>query len=537
MSNNKKDYLTHEEMIQASHLECRELGLDPYATNTLSCYLSDEELQHYRAKYKETIEVIHAFVHKFLSSMPSNEVMINMTDHQGRVLDLTGDPEIIANVRKAGIKEGVVFNEEAGTSSIRLCLQHERPIYLIGEDHYHYMMHQQACCSAPLYDERGQLQGTLSLMTSAAFAHPSLLALLCTMADSVQRELLLRRQNAQLQLMNHFLLDTNYYGVVITDLSGDIQELNELLLKMLGMETNTAAYLNTSVFDMSLIGDSFRKVIQQQEECKAVQLELQHPEGMRYYMLDVVPIYNGDRSLIRYMGNLRDFTEMRSTHEVLRNTEKLVFAGQVAVSIAHEVRNPLTTVKGLLQLSSKDAKLRHYDLIMSEIERMNLIVGEFLILGKPQAALFKQEQCEAILQEVLSIFEIQAALNHVQIKTEYRNSRSVECDRNQIKQVFLNILKNAMEALPFGGEITLLLDVEQDFQKISITDNGIGMSDHVLERIGEPFLTTKPDGNGLGMMIVKKILEAHRGSISIVSEPERGTKVDIYLPVVETSLS
>ena len=96
---------------------------------------------------------------------------------------------------------------------------------------------------------------------------------------------------------------------------------------------------------------------------------------MNHYILDVQPAYDREGQLMRVVGFLRDITELKRTEEVLRNTEKLVFAGQVAVSIAHEVRNPLTTVKGMLQLANKEGCLRHYDLIMSELERANLMVG------------------------------------------------------------------------------------------------------------------------------------------------------------------
>jgi signal transduction histidine kinase len=249
-------------------------------------------------------------------------------------------------------------------------------------------------------------------------------------------------------------------------------------------------------------------------------------------MLDVVPIYDNERTLIRVVGSLRDITEMKTTEELLRNTEKLVFAGQLAVSIAHEIKNPLTTVKGMLQLSNETNTPTHYSLIMSELERMNAIVSEFIILGKPQAVHFKEEQCLTIVEEVLSIFEIQSVMNGVTINRIFEQGLTIRCDRNQIKQVFLNILKNALEALPFGGEIDVHMDVQDNFQRIRFTDNGEGMTDQVLQRIGEPFHTTKPDGNGLGMMIVQKIMASHKGHLVITSEVGAGTTVEVYLPVM-----
>ncbi|WP_223260702.1 histidine kinase dimerization/phospho-acceptor domain-containing protein [Paenibacillus ihbetae] len=169
------------------------------------------------------------------------------------------------------------------------------------------------------------------------------------------------------------------------------------------------------------------------------------------------------------IGTLRDITEMKRTEEVLRNTEKLVFAGQVAVSIAHEVRNPLTTVKGLLQLAHRDTPLRHYDLMMSELERANLIVGEFMILGKPQATVFKLEDCGGILEEVLQLFEIQTDLNDIEITctlgAERHHPMRPESDQAGVSEYFE---KWRWEALPYGGHIHVRLDVWEGYQRIPL---------------------------------------------------------------------
>ncbi|MCJ8012104.1 ATP-binding protein [Paenibacillus sp. KQZ6P-2] len=518
------------EAIALSKQYCRQMGIHPDRVPTFIRRYSQAELASKLVKYKEYIEVIHFFINKFLSSISGSPITIAITDDQGYMLEFAGDPSIIKTVRELGIEEGIQFNKDAGTNAIDLCLTYQRPFQLIGEDHYHAILHGLACYTAEFHSDEGAVLGTISLMTDTHFAHPHLLALLCTMADSVERELLLRRQNTQLQILNQFLLDTNFYGVIITDGKGSILEMNERCRSMLQLD-NQAVSEETSVFNISLISCYFKRVISQHEECIGVELCVNLSNGEHHYMLDVLPVYNNANAMIRVVGSLRDITKMKKTEDILRNTEKLVFAGQIAVGIAHEIRNPLTTVKGMLQLSGKDTRLRHYDLIMSELERMNLIVGEFLILGKPQAVHFRQERCMPILEEVVNLFEIQAALNCISLNFRSEEDHMICCDRNQIKQVFMNILKNAVEAVPFGGAVHILLDTEDAYQRIRFTDNGIGMTDEVLQRIGEPFLTTKAEGNGLGMMIVKRIIEAHKGHLVITSEVDKGTTVDIYLPL------
>lgn len=524
--------LTDEEIIRNSKQQCENLGIRPEILPTLNERFTTNELAEQFIKYREIIEVIHFFANKFLSSMSGNPILIAVTDDRGFIIDFVGDPSFIETARYLGITEGVRFHEEVGNNSIDLCLRYKRPIKLVGDDHYQHVLQRLACYSVPFYSEKGeQVKGTLSLLTDINFAHPLLLDLLCTMAGSIERDLLLRRQNTQLQMMNQVLLDTKYYGVLITDAQGNILDINEQGLEILRMHHYNELSLGSSVFHLHQIGHYFQHVIARHGECIGVELSIPLSDTVRIYMLDVMPVYDHNQTLSRVLGSLRDITEMKATEEVIRNKEKLVFAGQVAVSIAHEIRNPLTTVKGMLQLSSKDSKLRHYNLIMSELERINLIVGEFLILGKQQVVEFVEEQSLTILHEVLNIFEIEAAMNGIMIQTHCVKNAEIKCDRNKIKQVFLNILRNAMEALPFGGNIDIVLDVTDSFQHIRFTDNGVGMSEGVLQRIEEPFYTTKEKGNGLGMMIVKRIMDSHGGRVDITSKVGQGTSVEMILPI------
>ncbi|KGE19692.1 histidine kinase [Paenibacillus wynnii] len=524
--------LTDEVDIEAYRQNCFHAGIDPEQPPFFAERFSAEGLEEQLIKYKEIIEVIESFVNKFLSSVTGSPILVAISDAEGYLLAFKGDPTIIDTVRLVGMQEGVRFTEEVGLNSISLCLRYQKSFQLVGQDHFHHILHGLVCCTAPFYKEDGQeLLGTISFMADIEAAHPHLLPLLCTMADSIERELLLRKGNAQFQLLNRILLETNYLGVIITDELGTIVNINDNAAEMLQMETaQYAGIIGTHVFSLNDVGDYFRRVILQQEDCAGVELTLEREGSAQHFIIDVVPVYDATGSLSRVIGSLRNITEMKKTEEVLRNTEKLVFAGELAMSIAHEIRNPLTTIKGMLQLSNKNSQLPHYNLIMSEVERVNLIVGEFLILGKPQAVQFKKERCSTILQEVLHIFEFQAKMNRITIHTQVNVDSVIDCDRNQIKQVCLNLLRNSLEALPFGGMIRIELNTGDGFQTIKFSDNGEGMSHEVLQNIGMAFHTTRTNGNGLGIMIVKKIVSAHRGHVEITSEVGVGTIVTIYLP-------
>lgn len=229
----------------------------------------------------------------------------------------------------------------------------------------------------------------------------------------------------------------------------------------------------------------------------------------------------------------RDMTERNRMEELLRRSEKLTTVGQLAAGVAHEIRNPLTTLRGFLQLQQEKKLLvpLHIDLMLSELERINLIVSEFLILAKPQAVHFQQKDIRLILNDVISLLDSQAHLCGIEFACKFSTEAiTVHCEENQLKQVFINLVKNAIEAMPQGGLITLELSYVQYSVIIVISDEGEGIPEEMLPKLGEPFFTNKETGTGLGLMISQRIIEAHRGSLEIQSKVGSGTVVTIKLP-------
>lgn len=233
----------------------------------------------------------------------------------------------------------------------------------------------------------------------------------------------------------------------------------------------------------------------------------------------------------------RDMTERNRMEELLRRSEKLTTVGQLAAGVAHEIRNPLTTLKGFLQLQQEKQILvpLHIELMLSELERINLIVSEFLILAKPQAVHFQEKDVRDILGDVVSLLDSQAHLFGIQFSATFSEYPStVHCEVNQLKQVFINIVKNAIEAMPDGGMISMELRNTLDFVFILISDQGEGIPKDMLPKLGEPFFTNKESGTGLGLMISQRIIQAHKGHLEIQSEVGQGTTVMIKLPAAGT---
>jgi len=230
---------------------------------------------------------------------------------------------------------------------------------------------------------------------------------------------------------------------------------------------------------------------------------------------------------------IRDITERKKTQELLHNSEKLTIAGQLAAGIAHEVRNPLTAIKGFLQLMERQiANKRYFDIIQSEINRIELILSELLVLAKPQDLKFEKEKMKALVEEVKTLIDTQAIMNDIQIEIVNKcEDVTINCDKNQLKQVFINFLKNSIEAMPNGGNITIKIKKLSDNKvRIFFKDTGYGIPQHILKRIGEPFFTTKENGSGLGVMISKQIIDNHNGSVKFWSDPN-GTLIEVILPL------
>ncbi|GFN32842.1 hypothetical protein PCURB6_31020 [Paenibacillus curdlanolyticus] len=237
---------------------------------------------------------------------------------------------------------------------------------------------------------------------------------------------------------------------------------------------------------------------------------------------------------IRVFGTVHNITERKQSEERLRQSEKLSAAGQLAAGIAHEIRNPLTALKGftkLLRHAPEHNRDRYYDIMQNEFNRIELILGELLVLSKPQTVTRKPDDIGAIVSEVSELLGSQALLNNVLVQADVPSDLPlVYCERNQIKQVFVNMMKNAIEAMPSGGLLKIGAEAVGGEVRVYFSDQGEGIPAERLSKIKEPFFTTKEQGTGLGLMVSFNIIEEHRGSIRYESEPGRGTTVYISLP-------
>ncbi|WP_338541909.1 sensor histidine kinase [Paenibacillus tundrae] len=225
---------------------------------------------------------------------------------------------------------------------------------------------------------------------------------------------------------------------------------------------------------------------------------------------------------------------LKNEEETFRS-ERLRSVGELAAGMAHEIRNPLTAIRGFLQLSKGQAFniAPWYEVIMGEVTRVTDLTAEFLQFSKPQANHMKPEQLAHCLERVMSLTESDAVSRGHRITLEMTEQPVVvNMDRDKIVQVLINLIRNAFEAMTDPGEVHIDLLHDGDRALISITDTGSGIPAQTISKIFNPFYTTKEEGTGLGLALCQKIVQDHQGKIIVKSIEGSGSTFTLYFPLV-----
>lgn len=328
-------------------------------------------------------------------------------------------------------------------------------------------------------------------------------------------------------------------GVIITDTDQRILSVNPAFTQLTGYQENEVVGEKPSILQSGKHDREFYEAMWTQIEKKGRwQGEIWNRRKNGETFLEEITISrvtSEKGGTTHYVALFKDVTQKRITEELLRKSERLAVVGQLAAGMAHEIRNPLTSIRGFVQLISdqSDQTEPYVKIILSELDRINHIVSELLVLAKPQARNFDQLDLPELVKEVVVLYDTQAIMNNVQIISSLDHAfPPVYGDRNQLKQVFINILKNAIEAMPAGGKVMVdIVKRDESHLVVRLLDEGEGISPEHLDKLGEPFYTTKEKGTGLGLMVSYNIIREHQGEINIASDPGQGTTVEIVLPI------
>lgn len=232
-----------------------------------------------------------------------------------------------------------------------------------------------------------------------------------------------------------------------------------------------------------------------------------------------------------------NISELKDIQERLIRSERLVIMGKIAAYVAHEIRNPLTTIGGfaqsILRKSVNDDSIRESSqIIRDEVSRLEKILAAVMDFSKPQKPLKTQAEINGVIENACLLFEPFLRAQGIQLIKEFTsNLPQIIIDQDQIKQVFVNLIKNASESMANGGTITVKTMIEDNRIRADVVDTGEGMTPQVLENIFIPFYTTKPGGTGVGLAVSHQIIDEHKGQLKVKSEVGKGTTFSVYLPV------
>ncbi|WP_462413162.1 PAS domain S-box protein [Neobacillus sp. Marseille-QA0830] len=232
---------------------------------------------------------------------------------------------------------------------------------------------------------------------------------------------------------------------------------------------------------------------------------------------------------------IQDVTERKRAEDLKIQAEKMNVVAQIAAGIAHEIRNPLTSLKGFVQLFREDTvpNKEILNIMENELERINVISSEFLTLAKPYHLDFMKVDLKELVKNVINLLEKEAFRKSILFQASFPQEKiMVNGVGTELKKVFLNLIKNAIEGMPNGGNIGIKVEMCDGMVSVSIHDNGVGMTEDQLGHLGEPFYTTKETGTGLGLMVTYQIVKTHNGEINVESKWNEGTTFIVKLPAV-----
>lgn len=394
-------------------------------------------------------------------------------------------------------------------------------------------------------DEIGQkIIFILGINNLAFFVVAVLSGLLSEQITTMGVELKERGRDIQvLQDYNKLIVDNVPTGILTMDPFGRIIHSNPSALKILNINENIVGHNVmkwfphfSDYFDKKTEPSKLRAEIIPHRRILHVR---KSDEEKRIYELICSPMREEEGNLSGFILLFEDNTELSKLENDVRQAEKMAAIGQLAAGIAHEIRNPLASISGSVELlfsllkSQTDDEIKLMNIVMKEIKRLNGLVGEFLDFVRPEGSPESQINLNEVIVSVVELLKMNKSLNQKVIMVmDLQSQKSVLGNFNKLKQALLNIIINAYQAMEKKeeGKITVRSLDFPDKVILKIRDEGVGMNESTVKKMFEPFHTTKKSGTGLGLAVTHKILEVHGAKVYVDSELNRGTEFVIEFP-------
>ena len=403
-----------------------------------------------------------------------------------------------------------------------------------------------------------------------------IIALLTSFAvkrEKTARDLLAEKESAfdQLDLLHKSIIESVDTGILTVNLNGNIKSFNR------GAEEITGS-LRSEIINQKInnVFPFFSRILNEEGQWKP-ESRFEVADSGKIMGCSVSSLVDGNREKIGYILIFQDLTVIKEMEGQIEKNKRLAFVGEMAAGLAHEIRNPLASISGPIQMLSKDLRLDETDRRLMQIvlrgkDRLEGFVKDFLLLARPKQSERKDIDVKAIIDDVLeSLCFSPEWREDIEVTRNLCNQSSIYGNRAEIRQVIWNMISNAVQAMPEGGSLKIettpyppltegkpppipplvkgksspipplikggkggFLDTKQ-YLEIRISDSGCGIEEKDQDRVFEPFYTTKENGTGLGMAIANRIVENHKGKIRIESKPGKGTDCIVLLPQQEVS--
>ena len=363
--------------------------------------------------------------------------------------------------------------------------------------------------------------------------------------DSVNLGILVQRL-ARERKMQETVFNTIQDGVIVIDSDGVVQYANDAALGLIGLKGNDIGVTRLWKMVPDLAKSIDLETVTGEKKSAPVlsrEIELNYPDHrvVRLYMVPIDAQVGHDDSG-GYVIVLSDVTEERVSMEERLESERIDSIVRLAAGVAHELGNPLNSLTIHLQLIERKLKklakqpdatklTESLQVCQGEVERLDGIITHFLKAIRPQKLELNELDLLGLVEDVLRVQEAELSNRKLEVKVEVSDDLPIILgDRDQIKQAFFNLIKNAMEAMQPSGSLRILARCDDDYVYLQFVDNGSGISEEDLSKVFQAYYTTKEEGHGLGMMIVERIMREHGGHINIESRKEAGTAITLQFP-------
>ncbi len=350
-----------------------------------------------------------------------------------------------------------------------------------------------------------------------------------------------------LRAFSERVIDSISSGLVTTDLQHYIISFNRAAEEITGYKAEQVIgnHLSTLFPNISSYLDASLHAWPAPQRLSRLNVECRTADGRQIQLgFSISPLTSTEGEVTGFVLPFQDLTEVMQLEREVRRQDRLAALGRVAAAIAHEIRNPLASMRGAVQMLGSEAELSDeqaqlMNIVLRESDRLDRIITDFLIYARPRPPQMEVIDLNEVLEETLALLSFSAELDpsrHHLIGHPLPGGACLMADPGQMRQVFWNLARNAIAAQPDGGTLTISLARPTETElTVTFTDTGVGMTEEQIERIFEPFSSFTAGGTGLGMSIVYQIISEHKGKISIQSVVGQGTSVIVRLPALTTA--